>query len=134
MRPQTPTCLSPRAHNHVPPCGFHLPRRAAWHRAAWVYLRRIGPTRTLLLESERARERGNLRAPEHANWSGLVWSSLAVLSGCLAWLGLAGLGIRRSPPPASSRGPSICSVVNVHASLCELCHIQPRFLFKEHFS
>ncbi|KAK5925232.1 hypothetical protein CgunFtcFv8_017772 [Champsocephalus gunnari] len=76
-----------------------------------------------------AGEIGGPRRAQSANWSGLVWR----WSGCLAWLGLAGLGIRRSAPPASRRAPSICSVVNVHASLRELSHIQPQFLFKEHF-
>lgn len=54
--------------------------------------------------------RPNSQYPEHSlDQSGPVWRRLC----CLARLGFA--GIIRSAPPASSWGPSICSVVSVHA-------------------
>ena len=128
MGPQTPTCLSPHVHDHVPLHGLISPQSRL--AQGGYCLPQVDETLNVM-----ARKRvENLRALS-ANWSGLVWSCpVWRWSGCLAWLGLAGLGIRRSPPPASSQGPSICSVVNVHASLHELCHIQAQFLFKEHFS
>lgn len=126
MRPQTPTCLCPHVHDHVHRHGASLPAAPPGteqlglpqvDEASNVEARKIDET----LRASRA-----LRVLTGLLWSGLVWR----WSGCLAWLGLARLEIRRSPPPASSQGPSICSVVNVHASLHELCHIQPQFIQK----
>lgn len=65
-------------------------------------------TATRLRMSDKGRP--NSQYPEHSLvWSGPVWRQLR----CLARLGFA--GIIRSVPPASSWGPSICSVVTVHA-------------------
>lgn len=120
-----PTCLSPHVHDHVPQHGLISPQSYLAQNS--LGLPQVDEALNVM---ERQTRLWELRVLTGLVWSGLVWR----WSGCLAWLGLAGLGIRRSPPPASSWGPSICSVVNVHASLHELCHIQPKVLFKDVFS
>ncbi|CAB1458794.1 unnamed protein product [Pleuronectes platessa] len=131
MRPQSPTCLSPHAHDHVPPHGLvSLQAPHCRRHLAQDCLPQVDGGPSIM-----AGEWGGVgvcwgegvRAPS-ANWSGLVW----LWSGCLAWLDLAELGISRSPPPASGWCPSICSLVDAHASFHELCDIQARFLFEEH--
>lgn len=84
MRPQTPTCLSPRVHDHVPRRVLVAPRGRLARSSS-------GLPQVDGALNVTARKMDETSGAPSANWSGLVWSSLAVVGlSSMAGLGRAG--------------------------------------------
>lgn len=81
MRPQTPTRLSPHVHDHVPRHGLVSPQSRLAQSSSG--LPQVDEALNIM-----ARKMDEARRAPSANWSGLVWSSLAVVG----LSSMAGLG------------------------------------------